>query len=205
MSDGNRLKTIVGIALAGSALFAAGACGSGDAGFTAAPVGGVDVGLMSSSPSSSDGMQSGGADSGDMASLDKVVAAATGAVQGSSVLSVQAENNGQMWEVQLAAPDGTEQLLEVDASGKVLSEPRAKDTGPEEKARVMSIVKDAKLTFQEAMKKVSKEAPNSKITHMSLDKYGDNLLIWDVDVVGQDGNWQALKINAKDGTVTKGD
>ncbi len=138
-----------------------------------------------------------------MASLEKASTAVMNAVEGSTVLSVQSENGGEIWEVQLAGPDGTEQLLEVDPSGKVISGPRTKDTGEGEKARVMSIIKDAKLTFKEAMEKVSSSVPGGKITHMSLDKYSDNLLVWDVDVVTPDGTWHGIKIDAKNGTVTK--
>ncbi|MEV0195798.1 PepSY domain-containing protein [Nonomuraea sp. NPDC050691] len=133
---------------------------------------------------------------------ERASAAAMNAVKGSTVLSVQSENGGRIWEVQLAGSDGTERLVEVDASGKV-SAVRVKDTGKGEKARVVGIVKDAELTFKDAVEKVSSAVPEGKIIHMSLDRYSDNLLVWDADVVTSDGTWHGVKVDAKTGTVTK--
>lgn len=205
MKSGRRIKTVIDAIFASSALLAAAACGSADTQSSAvkAPPAGAPVGLMS--PSGPSGYPGGnpGQEPGDMASLEKAIAAAMNAVKSSTVLSVQSENGGQLWEVQLAGSDGTERLLEVDASGKVVSGPRVKDTGKGEKARVMGIVKDAELTFKDAVEKVS-SAVRGKITHMSLDRYNNNnLLVWDVDVDTPDGTWQGVQVDAKTGTVTK--
>lgn len=67
----------------------------------------------------------------------------------------------------------------------------------------MGMVKDAKLTFKEAAEKVFSSVPQGKITHMSLDRYNDNLLVWDADVATTDGTWHEVKVDAKNGTVTK--
>ncbi|WP_271222302.1 PepSY domain-containing protein [Streptosporangium carneum] len=201
MNDGKHAKAIIGTVFAGSALLAAAACGNAptQSGSRKAAPAGVVVGLVSPSGTPGDP----GQDSGGMASLEKACAAAVNAVKGSTVLSVQAENDGRIWGVQLAGPEGAEQLLEVDASGKVVSGPRTKVTGEEEKARVTGIVKDSRLSYEEAAKKVSSSVPHGRITHMSLDRYTDNLLVWDVDVVTPDGVWHEVKVDAKDGAVTK--
>jgi uncharacterized membrane protein YkoI len=206
MNGGRRTKIAISTIFAGSALLAAGACGSihtQSSAVKSAPAGGAIAGLMS--PSGPPGDPSGSPDQepGSMASLEKAGAAAMNSVKDSTVLSVQSENGGQIWEVQLAGSDGTERLLEVDASGKAVSGARVKDTGKEEKARVMGIVKDAKLTFKDAVEKVSSSVPQGKITHMSLDRYDNNLLVWDADVVTPDGTWHGVKVDAKTGTVTK--
>lgn len=177
MNGGKRIKTIIGTIFAGSALLAAAACGSADTqsnAVEAAPAGGAIADLRSPSVPPSDPSGDPSQEPGGMASLEKAATAAMNAVEGSTVVSVQSENGGAIWEVQLAGPDGTEQLLEVDASGKVVSEPRAKDTGKGEKARVMGIIKDAELNFKEAVEKVSSSVPQGKITHMSLDRYNNN-------------------------------
>lgn len=201
-----RIKTIIDVIFVGSALLAAAACGSADtqsSAVKAAPAQRAVVPLMSTPGPSADPGGDPGQESGDMASLEKAIAAAMNAVKGSTVLSVQSENGGQIWEVQLAGSDGTERLLEVDESGKVVSGPRVKDTGKGEKDRVMGIIKDAELTFKDAVEKVS-SAVHGKITHMSLDRYNKNdLLVWDVDVATPDGSWQGAKVDAKTGTVTK--
>ncbi|MEV5557126.1 PepSY domain-containing protein [Nonomuraea wenchangensis] len=124
------------------------------------------------------------------------------AVKGSKVLSVQSNNGGRLWEVQLAGPDGTERLLEVDDSGKV-SGVRVKDTGQGEKARMMGISKDARLSFEDAAAKVSAAVPEGRITHMSLDRYGDDALVWDADVLTSEGIWHGVKVDARSGAVTK--
>ena len=207
-----RIKTIIEAIFAGSALLVAAACGSADTqsgAVKAAPAVPAVAGLMSpsepSEPAEPSGDPSGGTgqESGDMASLEKASAAAMNAVKNSTLLSVQSENGGQIWEIQLAGSDGSERLLEVDASGKVISGPRVKDTGKGEKARVMGIVKDAEVSFKDAVEKVSASV-RGKITHMSLDKYNKNdLLVWDIDVATPDGGWQGVKVDAKTGTVTK--
>ncbi|MFC4118563.1 PepSY domain-containing protein [Nonomuraea zeae] len=202
MKGERRTKTIVGIIFGGSALLGVAACGGADTQSGAvkvAPAGGAAAGLMSPSGPPADPSEA----PGDAVSLEKVSAAATNAVKDSTVLSVQSENGGQIWEVQLAGSDGTERVLEVDASGKVVSGPRVKDTGKEEKSRVVGIAKDAKVTFKEAVEKVASSVPQGKIIHMSLDRHDNNLLVWDVDVVTSDGAWQGVKVDAKTGTVTK--
>ncbi|NUW33732.1 PepSY domain-containing protein [Nonomuraea sp. SMC257] len=204
MNGRRRTKTTIGTIFAGSALLAAAACGSAQPQLSAvepAPAGEAAAGPMSlpgplGNPSGDPGQESGGTAS------EKASAAAMNAVKGSKVLSVQSENGGQIWEVQLAAPDGTERLLEVDASGKV-SAVRVKDTGKGEKARVMGIIKDAELTFEDAVKKVSSAVSQGKIIHMSLDRYNDKLLVWEADVLTSDGTWHGVKVDAKTGTVTK--
>jgi uncharacterized membrane protein YkoI len=201
MNGGKQAKVITGAIFAGSVLLVAAGCGSAhtrSSAVKAEPAGAV-AGLSPSGPPGDTSQEA-----GSMASLEKASTAATNAVEGSAVLSVQSENGGELWEVQLAVPDGTEQLLIVDAaSGKVISQPRVKDTGNGEKTRVMGIIKDAQLTFKDAMKKVSSAVPQGKITHMSLDRYGNNLLVWDVDVVTPDATSYAVKVDAKDGSVTK--
>ncbi|GHH64835.1 hypothetical protein GCM10017673_08200 [Streptosporangium violaceochromogenes] len=206
MNDGKRIKAIIGTVFTGLALLAAAACESAPTRFgavKAVPADGAVVGFVSPSGPPSDSDDDPGREPGGTANLEKVGAAAMDAVKGSTVLSFQAENNGRIWEVQLAGPDGTERLLEVDASGKGVSGPRVKDTGKEEKARVMGIVKDSELTYKEAAEKVSSSVPHGKITHMSLDRYHNGLLVWDVDVVTPDGTWHEVKVGAKDGVVTK--
>ncbi|MEV0151780.1 MULTISPECIES: PepSY domain-containing protein [unclassified Nonomuraea] len=198
MNGGKRFKPIVGVLF----LFAAGACGSAPIQTSAvetAPAGGAAPALMSPGDPSGDSAQ----ESGGIGSLEKAVAAATNAVEGTKVLSVQSENGGQIWEVQLARPDGTEQLMEVDASGNVVSKPRSKDTGKGEKARVMGIIEDAELSFEDVVKKVSSAVPHGKITHISLDRYTGKILVWDVDVLTPDGAWHGLKIDARTGTVSR--
>ncbi len=103
--------------------------------------------------------------------------------------------------MQLAGPDGTERLLEVDDSGKV-SGGRV-NTGEGEKGRGMGISKDARLSFDDAAAKVSSAVPEGRITHMSLDRYGDDALVWDADVLTSEGVWRLVKVDARTGAVTK--
>ncbi|MFG1617368.1 PepSY domain-containing protein [Nonomuraea wenchangensis] len=123
------------------------------------------------------------------------------AVKGSKVLSVQSNNGGRLWEVQLAGPDGTERRLEVDDSGKVSGGRVNTDEG--EKGRGMGISKDARLSFDDAAAKVSSVVPEGRITHMSLDRYGDDALVWDAGVLTSEGVWRGVKVDARSGAVTK--
>lgn len=197
MNGGNRTTTIISAVVAGSALLAATACGSADTRSSAARA--VPVIMSPSGPPGGDP----GQEPGGTASLEQAGAAARSAVKDSTLLSVQAQNNGQIWEVQLAGPDGTEHVVDMDAAGKAISPARVKDTGAWEKARVMAIVKAAKINFKEAVEKVSAAVPQGKITHLSLDMYDDKRLVWDADVITQNGTWHGIKVDARTGTVTK--
>ncbi|MFI6599257.1 PepSY domain-containing protein [Nonomuraea sp. NPDC050536] len=198
--NGGKRTAIISALFAGAALLAAAGCGSADTQSSARKAAPARDAIAALTTSPSDP----GQESGDTADLEKAGAAAMNAVQGSTILSVQAENDGKVWEIQLAGPDGTEHVLEVDTAGKALSEPRVKDTSSAEKARVVGLVKDAKQTFKDAVKKVSAAVPQGEITHISLDRYNDNnALVWDADVIGPGETWHGVKVNAEDGTVTK--
>ncbi|MEU4541797.1 PepSY domain-containing protein [Nonomuraea dietziae] len=229
MYGGRGTKTIIGTILAGSALFAASACASDTQSGTfaaqrddsraaaekiaglASPTGmppGTPTGYPTGEPSPgepspgepSPGDASPGAGAAD---LRKAGTAATEAVEGGTIISIEAEDDGRLWEVHVVGSDGVEQQLDVDAeSGDVVSGPTAEDDEAEEKARLMALVKGAELTYEEAAEKVATAVPGGKITELSLDRH-EGKVVWEADVTGSDGTKQEVKVDAKDGTVTK--
>ncbi|MEV4063141.1 PepSY domain-containing protein [Nonomuraea dietziae] len=229
MYGGRGTKTIIGTILAGSALFAASACASDTQSgtFTAqrddsravadkiaglvSPTGmppGDPTGYPTGDPSPGDpspgdpspGEASPGAGAAD---LQKVGKAATEAVEGGTLISMESEDDGRLWGVHVVGSDGVEQQLDVDAkSGDVVSGPTAEDDDPGDKARLMALVKGAELTYEDAAEKVAGSVPEGKITELSLDRH-EGKVIWEADVTGSDGSKHEVRVDAKEGTVTK--
>ncbi|GAA2656924.1 hypothetical protein GCM10010412_027240 [Nonomuraea recticatena] len=148
----------------------------------------------------SPGEASPGAGAGD---LQKAGSAATEAIEGGTIISIEAEDDGRLWEVHVVGSDGVEQQLDVDAeSGDVVSGPTAEDDDAGDKARLMALVKGAELSYEEAAEKVATAVPGGKITELSLDRH-QGKVVWEADVMGSDGTKQEVRVDAKDGTVTK--
>ncbi|GAA3472576.1 hypothetical protein GCM10018965_071290 [Nonomuraea roseola] len=224
MYGGRGTKTIIGTILAGSALLAASACASDPQSGTftaqrddsraaadkiaslASPTGmppGDPTGYPTGDPSPGDpspGDMSPGAGAAD---LQKVGKAATEAVEGGTLISMESEDDGRLWEVHVVGSDGVEQQLDVDAkSGDVVSGPTAEDDDAGDKARLMALVKGAELTYEDAAEKVAGSVPEGKITELSLDRH-EGKVIWEADVTGSDGSKHEVRVDAKDGKVTK--
>lgn len=211
MTGSKRTKAIIGAGVAGAALLAAAACaGTPTDAAKAAPapaVGGAVAGLASPTmpPEPSPGEMSPGEPSpgvGGMEDITRAGTAAMDAVEGGTVVSLEAEENGKIWEVELAEKNGTEQELEVDSSGKVVSGPTAREGDAEDKAKLLALVKGAELTYQDAAEKVAAAVPEGKITELKLDRH-KGAVVWESDVVGSDGTRHQIRVDAKDGTVTK--
>ncbi|MEU7894502.1 PepSY domain-containing protein [Nonomuraea sp. NPDC049152] len=226
MNGGKRTKTIIGTIFVGSVLLGAASCGtdspeSGTAVARHVPApapGGAFAGLLSPSgapsmepsytmePSGAPSMEPSGAPSmgaGDMESLQKAGMAAVEAVEGSTLISIEAQDNGKTWEVHVVGTDGTEHSMDVDAeSGNVASGPTAEKADEAEKAKRMTMVKSAMLTYKEAAEKATESVPEGKINELYLDRHMGKVA-WEAVLMTPDGTKHEVYVDAKDGTVTK--
>lgn len=192
-------KTIIGGALAGAALLTATACG-GDARQMTGEFGAPPTPYIAATETPKYGAQ---ADS-QKKKLEEVAQAAMKAVPGSTLVSMETEENGGLWEVQVVDDKGIEHQMDVESDGaKVVSGPRAEDDeNSGDKARYLDRVKSAKLDYAQAAAKVLAAVPGGRITEINLDSHRDKI-VWEVDVVPPNGSKQDMTVDATDGAVTK--
>ncbi|MFG1965141.1 PepSY domain-containing protein [Nonomuraea sp. NPDC049028] len=192
-------KTIIGGALAGAALLTATACG-GDARQMTEPFGAPPTPYIAATETPKYGAQ---ADS-QKKKLEEVGQAAMKAVPGSTLVSMETEENGGLWEVQVVDDKGVEHQMDVESDkAKVVSGPRAEDDeNAGDKARYLDRVKAAKIDYAQAAAKILAAVPGGRITEINLDSHRDKI-VWEVDVVPPNGSKQDMTVDATDGTVTK--
>ncbi|MBT2227585.1 PepSY domain-containing protein [Nonomuraea sp. NEAU-A123] len=194
-------KTIIGGGLVGAALLAAAACGadarqmSGQGADTPTPY--VAATASPLDPEAGSQQRSG------MKKLEEVGQAALKAVPGSTLVSMESEENGSLWEVRVVDAKGTEHQMDIKSDpAKVVSGPSAQDDDSDDQAEYLGQIKATKLDYQQAADKIAKAVPGGRITELNLDSHRDKI-VWEVDVVTSDGNKQNMMVDATDGTVTK--
>ncbi|MEV4285034.1 PepSY domain-containing protein [Nonomuraea bangladeshensis] len=204
-------KTLTGV-LAGAALLT-GACG-GQAAHEAqgierlaaqppSPTGGVPsappTGPMVSTPATgSPTAGTPGAAGAD--DLKRAAQAALAAASGATLVSIESEENGKRWEVQVADRDGTERRLDV-ADGKVVSGPSLEDDDPEDMAELKNLLSAVKVDWTQALDKITATVPEGRVTELNLDsEHGKP--VWEADVVLPNGTKQEVAIDAVTGEAT---
>ncbi|MBW5249532.1 PepSY domain-containing protein [Streptomyces sp. P01-B04] len=109
---------------------------------------------------------------------------------------------GPEWVATVAATDGTEHTVRIDAvSGKVVKS--TEDTGQdaEDKSRTAGWVAKAKQTPQQAAKAAT-DKEKGTVTSLELDENDKNVLVWSVDVVDKSWNETTVDVDAATGSVT---
>jgi uncharacterized membrane protein YkoI len=71
--------------------------------------------------------------------------------------------------------------------------------GKEEEANVTDLVKDAKVTIDQALKTASEKAPGTIVEAELEKKHGKT--VWEVEVIGADGHVTEVHIDAASGEV----
>ncbi|GAA3558920.1 hypothetical protein GCM10022419_044370 [Nonomuraea rosea] len=190
-------KTIIGV-LAGAAVLTTG-CGTvmrqvERLAVQASPTGASPT---ASPPATPTGSPSGRAGAGD---LRTAAQAALGAVPGSTLISIETEENGRLWEVQVVGQDGTEHQMDVE-SGKVVNGPTTEIEDAADKAKHQARVSAAKLDYAQAADKIAAAVPEGRITELNLDGE-QGRTVWESDVVTPDGTKHEVTVDATSGTVT---
>ncbi|MFC5832015.1 PepSY domain-containing protein [Nonomuraea insulae] len=137
----------------------------------------------------------------DLDALKQAARAALGAVPGSTLISIETEENGRLWEAQVVGKDGTEHQMDVE-SGKVVSGPTTEEEDAEDKVKHRDRVAAAKLDYAQAADKIVAAVPEGRITELNLDRE-QGKTVWEADVVTPDGTKHEVAVDAATGTVTR--
>ncbi|MFI7361665.1 PepSY domain-containing protein [Streptomyces sp. NPDC050149] len=109
---------------------------------------------------------------------------------------------GPEWVATVAATDGTEHTVRIDAvSGKVVKATEDTDQDAEDKSRTADWVAKAKQTPQQAAKAAT-DKKKGTVTSLELDENDKNVLVWSVDVVDKSWNETTVDVDAATGSVT---
>ncbi|MEU5865829.1 MULTISPECIES: PepSY domain-containing protein [unclassified Nonomuraea] len=200
-------KSIIG-ALVGAAVLAAGCGAVREVGQFVEPTPGSTMGspspsmesppatgTMSPSPGSTSTMKPG---AGELKEAAKVAMAA---VPGSKVVSVESEENGKIWQVEVVGSDGTEHQVDVEA-GKVVKGPTAKQEDEQEKAKMRARIDAAKLDYAQAADKIAAAVPEGRVTELKLETENGKT-VWKSDVMTPDGTKHEVMVDAATGELTK--
>ncbi|MEV0993936.1 PepSY domain-containing protein [Nonomuraea sp. NPDC050202] len=133
--------------------------------------------------------------------LKQAAQAALDAVPGSTLISIETEENGRLWEVQVVGEDGTEHQLDVE-SGKVVSGPTTEQEDNADKAKHRARVSAAKLDYAQAADKIAAAVPEGRVTELNLDTE-QGKTVWEADVIAPDGTKHEVAVDAATGAVTR--
>ncbi|NBE98094.1 metallopeptidase [Nonomuraea sp. KC401] len=189
--------TIIGV-LAGAAVLAGG-CGTashqGHEGHELAAGSSPSIGTPTSGTASPSGPETGG--------LKRAAQVALAAVPGSVLVSIETEESGRLWEVQVVEKDGTEHRLDV-AGEKVVNGPATEDADADDKAERRDQVAAAKLDYAQAAEKILATVPEGRLTELNLDTERDRT-VWEADVLTPDGTKHKVAVDAATGEVVRND
>ncbi|MER7722512.1 PepSY domain-containing protein [Streptomyces sp. NPDC096323] len=109
---------------------------------------------------------------------------------------------GPEWVATVAAKDGTEHIVRIDAvSGKVVKSTEDSDQDSEDKTTTADQIAKAKQTPRQAAKAALAKTKGT-VTSLELDENDKNVLVWSVDVVGKDWKKTTVDVDAATGSVT---
>lgn len=195
------------VAAAATAMAAVAACSSGQSPSTSSPVqtdgtSAAPAPTTSSahssahSPAQSSAQASADSNAGLLAAADT----ARNSVPGSTVSSIETENDDTRWKVQVVTTDGVEHEVEVAADGtKVLSGPVTKPEDAKDTAKHRSRIQAAKLDVRAAIDAVTK-AVDGRVTELNLDDH-EGTTVWEADVVDPANAKHDVSIDAATGAV----
>ncbi|MGW2658994.1 PepSY domain-containing protein, partial [Streptomyces sp. NPDC001478] len=129
-------------------------------------------------------------------------ASPTGTAASPTAASPSPAPKGPEWVATVAAKDGTEHMVRIDAvSGKVIQ--NVEETGQDaaEKSRTAERLTQAKQTVQQAAKAAT-DKQKGTVTSAELDENDKKVLVWSVDVVDKAWREHTLDIDAATGAVT---
>lgn len=116
------------------------------------------------------------------------------------VTSIDDEDRGVSWQVDVTTADGTVNELDISADGKqVLRGPTPEQDDAEDRAKYRLRVADAKVDFREAVEIITGAAPG-RITELELDSHNGKT-VWEADVIGSSQTKTEVKIDASTGSV----
>lgn len=125
---------------------------------------------------------------------------ATGAVPGSTLISLETERDGR-WEVHVVTADGTEHEMEISSDGATVTMgPTAKTEDEDDKTEHQDRARAARLDYRAAADTVLTEVPDGTITELNLD--GRNgTTVWEADVLDNSQAKHEVTVDAGSGQI----
>jgi len=177
---------------------------SADDGASQSPTPGPSTAAPTIAPSGPASDESPSAGSADAGALLRVGERALQEVPESTLVSIETERDGTVWEVQLVLSDGSEYEVELSADGEtVVGQPRAKDESAADRAKHQDRVKAATLDYRAAVQRILEIVPGGRITELDLDSE-NGVTVWEADVRDQAGAKHPVVIDAGDGRTIRG-
>ncbi|WP_246430191.1 PepSY domain-containing protein [Streptomyces rectiverticillatus] len=138
---------------------------------------------------------------------DQAAKSAVGKVSGSKLVDIDLKRSAggaPEWHAKVAAADGTENDVVVDAvSGEVTSSGPEADQDAEDKRKTADRLGKAKVSWQDAAS-TALGRKKGTITSLGLDDMDNGTLVWSVDVVTtNDWNKTTYDVGAADGSVKR--
>ncbi|WIB76304.1 PepSY domain-containing protein [Curtobacterium sp. MCPF17_002] len=159
--------------------------------------GGSDTG---SSAGSASGSASGSATAASNDALLAAIETARKAVDASTVISVEQEQNGSAYEVLVVTSDGNEHEVHATADGtSVDGSPRTEQSDADDRAENERFVGAADLDVQDAVSKFE-DLHAGTITELGLDDHLGKV-VWEGDVRDSSGTKHSVRIDAGSGAV----
>lgn len=182
---------LIGIpALLGTAALLAG-CAAGPA------TSGVSSTGSTGTTSTASGSTAPGVAAGDLAAAGKAALKAAGS---GTIISIEREDSG-VWEVKLAAADGTETEVHVTADGTVTAGPETKADDADDKAENVRFLDAAKLSWSDAADKLT-AAQAGTVVELNLDDHAGGI-VWEGDVIDSSGAKHSVAVDAATGAAVQ--
>ncbi|MGO1974583.1 MAG: PepSY domain-containing protein [Propionibacteriaceae bacterium] len=134
--------------------------------------------------------------------LARAGATARDTVDGSTVITIERDDN--RWEVELSDSAGDEHDVTVSADGsEVQSGPRKDEQDGDDRDKNLHRVSEAQLDFVAAAEAALAEVPDAEVDDVSLDNHRNSSgpTVWDVTLRGGDGQEHELAVDAGDGSI----
>lgn len=126
---------------------------------------------------------------------------AQAAVPDSTVTSLDLEQNGKAWEVEVTTPDGTQHEVHVSADGsQILSGPSVEHDDADDMAKNVRRMKAATVNFEAAAGKMLSNVPNGTILELELDEE-NGAVVWEAEVRDSTGAKSDVHIDAGSGEL----
>lgn len=183
-------------ALGAAAVLALGACGGGTSPTASASAARTPAGPASSGP----GARTPQAEMRAPATLEKAGATAAGRVPGGTLVSIELEENGTVWETEVVAADGTEHAIDVHTRDGSVGASHVKRESAAKHAEHRQRVRAAKIDYRAAAAKARAAVRDGKITELNLDDHRGTT-VWESDVTDTSGTKHEVRIDAASGAL----
>lgn len=118
-------------------------------------------------------------------------------VANSTVYSIESENEGDRWEVEVVTADGTKHEMYVSRDGSQVVQPPTTDG---QEAEYRERIEGAKLDFEKAVDIIVGQVPGARLQELGLD-HENGTIVWEADVVNESAIARSLEIDAATGKV----